>query len=365
MILAFAVMLACLGLARAMASAEGRTLERLGWSALAGVGVGLGLVTKGPYGLLFPALFVWLAPLRAKGLKRPGPRSAFVVVVCALAVIACWAVPAFLRDGGGYLGRVVFQPDLTSGSSHHARAFYWYLGPLLATSMPFTIFLPWIVKDVRRRGWSAALLVALAMLLALSAVPGKRAHYLLPVTPFLALAMAEALVRSMADRAWLRRLAGWSVVIGLAIAPTYYGVVSAITHPPEDGSLAFAREAIETIGPRARVVATRRISERLAFVGRRSDILEAPGAEGAIDILRSGPPEPTYLALEAPEVAPVIAACSDAWEFRDLGTSGLSKRGRYVFALYWTTPIAGAVRGSDDTLAQRRRTRNEARYNAR
>ena len=102
----------------------------------AGAGTGLGIITKGPYGLLFPLLFLAIAPLRAKGqvMRRGGVWVWLVFVGAVIAVALVWIVPAWLHDGGGYLGRVLFQPDLTSGSSHHARPPWWYLGPLLGAN---------------------------------------------------------------------------------------------------------------------------------------------------------------------------------------------------------------------------------------
>jgi hypothetical protein len=143
-----------------------------------------------------------------------------------------------------------------------------------------------VVVDARRRGLSAPLAIALAMLVVLSLIPKKRMHYQLPVYPFLALAVTEALGRSTKRRS-LERLAGLLVALSLAAGPLYDGFLLPRIRPGEDPDIVAARKILAQALPGEPVVAVGQFAETIAFVGRRNDVLEEATGEGIVDALRS------------------------------------------------------------------------------
>ena len=272
-----------------------RAPRRRAWFVVAGMAAGLGVITKGPYALLFPLFFAVLAPIGRPAWRRP--RGEWVGFVAALlATAAVWAVPAYLRDGGQYLHQVIFQEDLdvTRGANH------WYslITPAVLLSLPIGAFLPMAVRDLRRHGYSAPLACAAAIFLVVQVVPKKRPHYLLPMYPFLALALAMTIVRHAADSARIRRGACLAIAVGAAAVPLYFGVVARWVEHAEDPDLRAAREILAVAEPAALVYVVVRLDEALAWVGRddRRVVwidLEDPGA---VRRLREAPPG-SYLVM--------------------------------------------------------------------
>jgi 4-amino-4-deoxy-L-arabinose transferase-like glycosyltransferase len=333
MILGFAVALACLGLARAGLASRGA--RGAAWMALAGLASGLGVVTKGPYGLLFPLLFIALAPSRTERLRRPRPALWAWFAVGLVAAVAVWAVPAWQYDGGEHLRRVVLQPNLTTGSSHHARPVWYYAGPLLATTLPLGLLLPALVLDIRRRGVGPALLAALAMLCVLSLVPGKRNHYLVPVYPFLALALGRAALAVAERRGWVRRAAYTLVALGAVAPVVYHGAVTRFTQPPVDERIALARAVLAHAPPDAPIVGFGGVAEVIAFVGERDTVRGPTGAETAAQLLRDAD-EPAY-ALVRDDLLEVLRAAAADLVFLPTGVEGAVGRRRVTFRLYAVT----------------------------
>src|SRR5262249_32215768 len=106
MILCFAITASALALAFGMRACHG--MPRGWWFFVAGLAAGLGVVTKGPYGVVFPVIFALLWPIRRPGWRRP--RLEWTLFIAALLVaVGAWAVPAYLRDGGHFLREMVFQ----------------------------------------------------------------------------------------------------------------------------------------------------------------------------------------------------------------------------------------------------------------
>ncbi len=276
MLLTAAILLACLGLAYGLQ--PGRRWA-LGAFLAAGVAMGVAIVTKGPYGLLVPAFFLALAPLGDRAQWR-WPRWCELVTLGmgAVAVAGGWAWLAYRADGGAYLAAVIFQRDLVTGSAAHAKPFYYYLGPVLATTAPAGLLLPWVVIMVKRRGYSPAAAVALAVVALLSCVPGKRNHYLLPFWPFYALALAECVYYFTVTRpAWRRRCL---YVIGLCLAGSlvYVTVGQQTGRQTGDPEWRFARQLAEVIPPEAPVVCHVIMAEPYAWTARRTVGLRETGS---------------------------------------------------------------------------------------
>jgi 4-amino-4-deoxy-L-arabinose transferase-like glycosyltransferase len=263
MVLCFAIAASALASALGMKECRRRGPRGL-WFVVAGTAAGLGVVTKGPYGLLFPLFFVLLSPIRRPDWRRP--RLEWVGFATALlAVAGVWAVPAYVRDGGHYLREVVFQSDLdvTKGAS----PWYGLIAPAIFLSLPMGVFLPMAIRDLRRHGYSAPLACAAAMFLVVQAVPKKRPHYLVPMYPFLALGLAMTIVRHAADSKRIRRGAVVLIVLGAAVVPLYFGVAARWVEHPEDPDLSAARDILAVVEPHTPIYVLVHLDESLAWLG--------------------------------------------------------------------------------------------------
>ena len=267
MILVAAILAACLAVAGAMrAAGPGRRLFRL---ALGGAAAGVATVTKGPLGAVFPLLFALLAPIGRPDLTRLRGREWLTFAAGLGLVLAAWVVPLVVTGHGDYLHRVVVQPDLSAGAVDSGPP-PSYLRGLLVGLVPFTVLLPLVVRDVRRRGYTAAVAIPVAVLVLIVIFPKKRPHYLLPVYPFLVLAIAEAVVGPSGTR-WIRRVTIGIVVVSLIAGPLYY----AITPPwpvAEEPKLVMTRRVLSLVDPARSIVCMDELAEAIAFEGRRGGV---------------------------------------------------------------------------------------------
>jgi 4-amino-4-deoxy-L-arabinose transferase-like glycosyltransferase len=221
-------------------ASEGHPLR--GW-ALAGAGLGLGILAKGPVIFLHVLPVALLGPWWALAPPRRGRWTAglLAAVLMGVGIGLAWALPAAAAGGEAYAARILWGQTAgrVAGSFAHARPLWWYL-PWLPVAV-----LPW---SLSRRIWSGlfrrarpggsaaggpgagapgrdsasrfALAVLVPSLVAFSLVSGKQIHYLLPELPLFALLVAA---RLEADRG------PWSAVdrLGPALLFAVLGLVLA------------------------------------------------------------------------------------------------------------------------------------------
>jgi len=264
MILCFSIIVSCLFLVLGMR--KYRYIPRMLYFTLAGLLTGLGVITKGPFGVLFPVFFAILVPFRRQDLKRP--RFGWIGFGIGVVIsVAIWAIPAYLLDGGEYLRRVIFQPDLDVSKGGNGSPFY-YVWLVLLLALPLSLFLPIAIVDLRRRGYSAMLAVAGGIFIVISCIPQKRRHYLLPLYPFLALGIATSIVRH-SKTSKLVRCAAWVLIpLSVAAIPMYFAIIQPIVHPSENVEMLFAKEILNVVEPNAQIYSVRD-EEALAWVGRQ------------------------------------------------------------------------------------------------
>jgi len=224
----------------------------------------LGLLAKGPVGLAIPLLSA--AAVLAFGRSEVPSRGrvgAYVLLASAAAValFLAWFVPAN-RAAGGLLwsegfGRHVLGRALRPMEGHGGpalRSAPYYLPVILLGFSPWIAFLPAAIRGLaggRLGGRRAGLLLAawvVPTLALFTAVATKLPHYVLPVFPALALAVAgeieagsaETVSRARRDRAW-RRAGAW-IFAPVAAAETAALVAGAFLLPPalRSGSAALA-----------------------------------------------------------------------------------------------------------------------------
>ena len=205
-----------------------------GWVVL-GAAIGLGILTKGPAIALHVLPVALLAPLWGRHLEgshreRGGWGGWYggiaLALVLGLAVALAWAVPAAIKGGAAFRDAIFWGQ--TAGrmveSFAHGRPWWWYLAttpPLLAPLILWPGLWRSLRPDLDDGGLRVCLCWFLPAFLAFSAISGKQLHYLLPVFPALALALARC-VMALGDEPSIKRrdlvLPGGTVaVVGLAI----------------------------------------------------------------------------------------------------------------------------------------------------
>lgn len=319
MIFTAAILIACLALAHAMQGGPRRTA----WVALAGAAAGFAVVTKGPLGAAFPLCFAVLVPLVRHDLA-PLRWSEWGLAGAVLATaFALWAVPAYVRDPSYWLA-VVTGPDLRS-QGPQARPVHWYVARVLPALLPLTLLLPLVLRDLWRHGVSAPVAVAVAMFCLLSLFGKKRAHYTLPLLPFVALAVAESIVRR-AERPAVVRAATALVAASLVAAPVYYGVDLSRWFGAEEPTLAVARRMQAELPAAAAVVGPEEVCEALAFIGRRTNVAQMKRPSDLVGQVRDAGPG-TYVVLPERRRAAVLAEVGTRLVLAEVFRIDLPRRG--------------------------------------
>jgi len=240
-----------------------------GW-LLCALGLGWGLLAKGPVALLHILPVPMLAPLWMRE-RRPERWSRWylglgLAVLIGVVLVLAWAVPAGLGGGPAYRDAIFLRQtaDRMVAGAAHGRPLWWYL-PVVPV-----LLLPWLVWPGAWRGLAALrghgndsgvrLVVAWLAVVFLSfcLISGKQAHYLLPLMPGLLLLWARGWQDGPAERsASLGGPATLLVLGGLAILllPLVPGLqaaqpwTAAVSRWPAMGLLALAAGLL-VAGPR-------------------------------------------------------------------------------------------------------------------
>ena len=221
LLLTACVLLGILGLARAGAD------DARGWW-LFGLGLGLGILAKGPVALLqllLPAALgpVWSAVARA----RPGAwylrlGGGFLL---GAAIALAWVVPAAIAGGEEYSRMILWNQtaDRLAQSFAHQRPFWWYLPLVPVMSLPWMLWRPALrgVKDAvlaLEPGARFCLAWALPVFLVFCVISGKQPQYLLPLMPAVALLAARGMATSYAMSYRAGRVVALLPLMAVAIA---------------------------------------------------------------------------------------------------------------------------------------------------
>ncbi len=198
------------------------------WLAVASALMALGILTKGPLGIVLPAValaFYLMLRRRAVELFRPAMIATFVA---ALAVGVAWYVAAYRVGGQPFFDWQVkvglfrrFVPTEVGGAGFCKHPFYYFIPQILIGFMPWTVYLPALaaifVDGVRRSPKDTRLPETLvfagcwfvAMVGFFSSSTGKCLIYILPAFPPLAAMVgiaAEEVAGSRLERGWPSRL---------------------------------------------------------------------------------------------------------------------------------------------------------------
>lgn len=206
-----------------------RGQSKFSW-LIAGLGIGLGILAKGPVILVHTLPVLLLAPLWQP--RSPEVRfgrwyaGVAVAFVTGLAIAAGWVLPAIIFGGEEYREAILWKQ--TAGrmvnAFDHRRPFWWYL-PIL----PF-LLLPWTAWGTFWRslrgmtidpGVRLCSIWAGATLLILSFVSGKQIHYLLPAFPAIALLIGHVVAEVRVTTRWDVTFMGWGTIAMGALLCTY------------------------------------------------------------------------------------------------------------------------------------------------
>ncbi len=178
--------------------------DRRGW-ALFGLGLGLGLLTKGPVAFVHLLPVPLLAPLWQQAQRVTSWRRWYVGLAAGIgagaAIALAWAIPAAAAGGDEYRRAILWGQTAgrVVGSFAHREPPWFYLAVLPALLFPWWLWPPlWRAAGREMRlppdDGLRLVLVWLAVVVAvMSIVSGKQAHYLVPLLPAFALLAARLL----------------------------------------------------------------------------------------------------------------------------------------------------------------------------
>lgn len=202
------------------------TFSRRAWWGMT-VALALGLLAKGPPALVFPALLIGVYYWN-RGLERENLRWGLLFGLAVIPVL-CWLLPARWAlppdpDAGGLRGEFMRQVVGRFFLGVSKAAPPWaYLVDIPIGTLPWSLFLPWVLPWIwRRRKADEGMRLLLAWIVPafvfFSISIGKRNVYLLPIYPAMAIVMARSILDLMdqAGSPWPRRV-GWVWTAGLGI----------------------------------------------------------------------------------------------------------------------------------------------------
>ncbi len=224
-VLTTCVLIALLGVLELADDRRGRGI------LIAGLGIGLGVLTKGPVVLLDIGFAALTAPWWSEAVRLRKGRyyaSFGLAVLLGAAIGLAWAIPAAIVGGDVYANAIFLKQTVgrVTSSFAHQRPFWWYLWLLPMMLLPWLLVLRGRWSDVRSAiSTHPALRLALGWtlptVLVFSLVSGKQGHYLLPILPGFAL-LFGVLVANSATRVRVGLMGVLVIVLGVALVSLPY-----------------------------------------------------------------------------------------------------------------------------------------------
>jgi 4-amino-4-deoxy-L-arabinose transferase-like glycosyltransferase len=227
--------LLCLCVVAALAAAHLAVCgTRLGWRwwLLSAAACGLGLLAKGPVTLLLVAVPVFVYQRWGQGAVRPQWRPWLAYLVVVLVLAGPWFVLLSIRDPE-FLGYFFWKHHVTRfvAPFDHAKPVWYYTADVGLGMLPGTVLLlplGWSLCQRRPRPPLGFFLLAAGWCFVFySSAGSKRAGYILPAMPPLALALGsflDAALTTAGERRWLAVLCrGVSVAtFAMLLAAVYW-----------------------------------------------------------------------------------------------------------------------------------------------
>ena len=204
--------------------------------------VGLATLSKGPLGIVLPGLVIAVFLALKRNWQQFFKFALHPGVLIALVLVVGWYGLAISRGGEGFVNRQLLSENLGRffGGSGHSHPIYYYLGYLFSLAIPWCLFYPFMFWDwAKERGSADDDLRFLqswfgVMLIFFSLSSGKRAVYLLPMYPALALLLAVWCRRQTSlgvFRTWFLRIVSAIAVVS-ALVMLFVALGDLWTHDP-------------------------------------------------------------------------------------------------------------------------------------
>lgn len=175
-------------------------------STIAGVLLGLAILTKGPVAIVLIGLagFIYLLLVRRSPLEVLGRGWPWLMIAVALVIGACWYVPAFV-EGGRVMVSVFlsenfghFMPSALGGTGEASRPLWYIAARMFGGALPQSLLVGALAIALWRRDGDERvrkpllfqLSLVLAVLVFFSIASSKRDDYILPAMPGLAVLFA-------------------------------------------------------------------------------------------------------------------------------------------------------------------------------
>jgi len=210
--------------------------ERVRGILLMGVGIGLGILSKGPVIFVHALPVLLLYPWWERKGDQIGIRSTAkyfcLAIMLGVGISLLWVVPAAIRGGEGYRSAILWGQTVhrVASSFAHKRPWWWYLPWLPLLTCPWILFLPsWRgffhnTTGGTNTGFRFCISWILPSLIVFSLVSGKQIYYLLPMLPPVALLIAWSLsTQSSCERHAVLAFAFFMGLIGtvFVLSPIY------------------------------------------------------------------------------------------------------------------------------------------------
>jgi len=214
---------------------DGEGRRSRGWWLASYATAGLAVLTKGPVGLIVPAIVLVACKYSWGGKARKGGWIHLPGALLLLAIVAAWLVPALTYGGADYADNILFRQ--TAGriwrSYSHRNPVYYYLLDSAWLFLPWTLFFVAAVWSAMKAWWrpneTAARMGLVwfgAVFVFFTLVSGKRVGYLMPLMPAFGLIMGRYFVLvGRAEHSWHKAHKVF-VIITLAIVAA--GLVAAV-----------------------------------------------------------------------------------------------------------------------------------------
>lgn len=168
------------------------------WPYVMYLSVACATLSKGPLGIVLPGLAIAVFLVLKRDWKIFFKFALHPGVAMALVLVVGWYGLAISRGGEGFVNRQLLSENVSRffGGSGHSHPVYYYLSYLFSLAAPWSLFYPLVFWDwFKRRAESTDDVRFLqcwfgVMFVFFSLSSGKRAVYLLPIYPALALLLA-------------------------------------------------------------------------------------------------------------------------------------------------------------------------------
>jgi 4-amino-4-deoxy-L-arabinose transferase-like glycosyltransferase len=172
---------------------HGKEEGRRKYYFLAGLFMGLGVLTKGPVAYLTLSIFLIFAFFQRE-LKKFWSYDLLLGILLSLAIVSAWLIPACIIGGEDYTRRILLEQTAIRLSGHgdhvHARPFFFYFVRFPAEFFPWVVFLPTALffafcrgDTIRRKELLFLSVWFIFVFVFFTFVKGKKDSYILPLYP--------------------------------------------------------------------------------------------------------------------------------------------------------------------------------------